>query len=512
MTPPDTTPDQLAARATRGGASLLLSRWYRTGVQLLSTVIVARLLTPDDYGLVAAVTALSGIAMLLQDLGLPTAAVQSRTLDRDQASGLFWVNLTLGLIIAAVLYVLAPVVADFYGRDEITGITRGVALIFIAGGLVAQFAANMRRDMRLSALAAIEVIAATGSLVLTIALAFAGAGYWALVIGLVSMPVLTAFMVIPLSGLRPRLPRPASGLGTMIKFGSGITFIQVLNYASQSVDVIVIAKVHGTVAVGLYSRAYNLLLLPLSQINGPLSQVSIPLLARLQDDPVRFRRALRSCLLLVSYATVPLFAVLGGLAEPVISVVYGPQWDDAAIIFAVLAIAGMFRSYSNLMGWCATSLGVIQRQVTFTLVAQPITIAALVFAVRWGPVGVAAAYAITVVLAVPAAFWWVLRGTHVRSRSLLTTAAPPLALAAALYLGLRLLVLLTPDWPNLAVLGSGLAMAAVLVAAAFLLPVYRRDISELRLLITRARRGTRTVPAEPDDPDRTPGRENVDTP
>ena len=479
----------LVVQAGRSGLGLFASRWAGAALTLVSTVVVARLLTPTDYGLIAMVAVVTGFGMLLMDAGLSIAAVQARELSQAQKSALFWVNTGLGLALATGMVGAAPALAAFYGRDELTGISRWLALTFVVNGLTTQFQAELTRNLRFAALATCQIASGVISLGTTIVVALLEGSYWALVSGMLVGGVVYAVLIVLTARWWPGLPRRHSDVRRLLVFGGGLTTVQVLNYLSQSVSTIVIGRFAGAMAAGLFSRAFTLLLIPLKQVNAPLGAVMVPVLSRLQDDPPAYERALRSATLLIGYSTVPLVAVAGGAASLLIPLVYGPQWTAATPIFAVLAIAGMARAYSNLIGWTATSLGLVARQLQFTVVSQSVTIAALVLGALDGPVTLAAAYAVTAAIAVPSGMWWVLRASQVRLAIITRTALPSLLLSVALYLSLLL-----TTWAS-APLGQILTAAIVAVTVcgvcgvALISPRLRADAKEVVRLIHRLRRG-----------------------
>jgi O-antigen/teichoic acid export membrane protein len=304
----------LKGRSVRGGAVTLLAQGSRLAIQTISMVVLARLLTPADYGLVGMVTAVTGFAALFSDLGLSMATVQKARIDHHEVSTLFWINVALGLLIALVVSGLAPALAWFYGEPRLTLVTVVSAGLFLLGGLTVQHQALLRRQMRFGALAGIEILSLLLSVAVAIVAAVLHAGYWALVLmalakaggGVIGMWVACRW--------RPGRPTRRAGVGEMLRFGANLTGFHVLNYFARNLDNVLIGKVWGATALGFYSKAYGLLMLPLTQINTPISAAAIPALSRLCGEPARYRSYYLKCISLIALVTMPLAVFLVDLA------------------------------------------------------------------------------------------------------------------------------------------------------------------------------------------------------
>ena len=279
----------LKGRSVRGGAVTMAGQGVRFFLQMGSTVVLARLLTPQDFGLIAMVTAVTGFVMMFKDMGLSMATVQRAEVNHAQISTLFWINVTLSLGVMLVTAALAPAIAWFYGEPRLTWITLALAGAFIFGGLTIQHQALLRRNMRFGTLALIGIISMVMGIVAAIIAAWYGAGYWALVIMQLAGAITGAIAVWVVCGWRPGLPVRRSGVREMLAFGGNLTGFNVINYFARNADNLLIGKFWGSGPLGLYSKAYGLLMLPLRQINAPLSAVAIPALSRLKDEPERYR-------------------------------------------------------------------------------------------------------------------------------------------------------------------------------------------------------------------------------
>jgi PST family polysaccharide transporter len=397
---------------------------------MAGTVVLARLLTPRDYGLIGMVTVITGFLTLFKDMGLSQATIQREELTHEQTSNLFWVNVAASTLIALLTVALAPLVARFYGEPLLVWITIALAAGFVFGGFTVQHQALLRRQMRFGLLAASSVIAAVVGLLVGIFLAWRGAQYWALVGQQLAVALVTAITVWVFCGWRPTLPSRRSGVGELLAFGGNVTGFNVVNYFARNGDNLLIGKVWGSAPLGLYEKAYQLLLLPLNQINYPVSAVLVPTLSRLANDPERYRAAFLRALEKLLMVTMPGIVFLMVTSDWVVSVVLGPQWTEAAKIFAWLAVAGFLQPVGSTTGWLFVSQNRTRTMLHWGFIGSATAIISIVIGLPWGALGVAMSYGlIGFFVRTPLNLWYVGREGPVRTRDFYVTMAP-FALAA----------------------------------------------------------------------------------
>jgi O-antigen/teichoic acid export membrane protein len=402
----------LSRRSVRGGVVTLASQLLTFTLQLGSTMVLARLLAPSDFGLIVMVTAVTGFVANFQDMGLSVATVQRARVTHRQASTLFWINVAVSLGLVALVALLAPLLARIYGEPRLTAITLVMSGVFLMGGIAAQHIGLLRRQMRFHALAAINVTALAVGVFTAITLAWFGAGYWALVAMTLAQTGTVSAMSIGLSGWRPGLPRRRTGVRSMLAFGANFTGYNLLNYIGRHADKLLIGWYWGPAPTGLYSRAYALLLLPMSQINDPLTGIAVPVLSRLQDDPARYRTYYYRAISMVSYLTVPMIVLMAVLAEDLVAFFLGGQWTAAADIFLFLALAALFQPILYTAGWVWTSLGRTNELLRWSMLTAPAFVLSFAVGLPWGPKGVALAYAVCVNAVTPVGLAWCYRGTQ----------------------------------------------------------------------------------------------------
>jgi O-antigen/teichoic acid export membrane protein len=385
----------LKGRSVRGGAVTMTAQVIKFVLHTGSTVVLARLLTPQDFGLIAMVTAVTGFVAMFKDMGLSMATVQKAEINHRQISTLFWINVFLSFCVMVVVAALAPAIAWFYSEPRLFWIALALATAFIFGGLTVQHQALLRRQMRFGTLASIQIISLLAGIVAAIVAAWYGLSYWALVIMHLTMAITGTIGVWLASPWRPGLPVRRSGVREMLAFGGNLTGFNIINYFVRNLDNILIGWRWGTESLGLYSKAYGLLMLPLHQINAPLSAVAVPTLSRLQKEPDRFRSYYRKGLTLAAMFGMPIVVFLFVVADKVILIVLGDQWIGAVPIFRVLSLAAFAGTTGAAgSGWVYVALGNVRRRLLSYLAGAILLIIGFFIGLRWGPIGVAAALSI----------------------------------------------------------------------------------------------------------------------
>jgi PST family polysaccharide transporter len=432
--------DNLGQRTARGGFITIISQGSKFFLSMVGTIILARLLLPEDYGLVGMVAVVTGFISVFKDLGLSAATIQKSEVTNEQVSTLFWLNVSLSAGLMIVTAALAPAVAWFYGEPKLTAITLAYAAGFLFGGLTVQHEALLRRRMRFAALATAEIISLVISIFVAIVLAWRGARYWALIASQLTLGFTYLIVIWSACRWRPGLPVRNSGVRSMLAFGGRLTGFSVVNYFARNLDNMLIGRFWGAEQLGLYARAYQLLLLPIDQINTPITSVAVPALSRLKDEPERYRSAYLRLLEKVALLTMPLMAFMIASSEQLIRIVLGEKWLGVSRIFALLGIAGLVQPIANTTGWLFVTQGRTAEMFKWGLIGSTIIMFAIIGGLSWGAVGVAASYSLTItIVVVPLLLWYVTRTGPVRMMDFYTTLAP-IAIASVGSLAIVLIV------------------------------------------------------------------------
>jgi O-antigen/teichoic acid export membrane protein len=432
----------LKAKVIRGGLARLGAQGVIFIVRVGSLMILARLLSPNDFGLVGMVTAFTGVLTLFQDFGLSSAAIQHTTVTDEQISTLFWINMLLGVALGLIALAMAPVIAAFYQEPRLFGVTAALATGFFFTAAGAQHSGLLQRQMRFTALAVISVVSLTAGSAVAIYGAKAGYGYWALVSMTVTPPIAATICFWLTAGWMPGVPRKRAGIRSMMHFGGSITLINLLVYAGYNAEKIMIGRFWGVDAIGIYGRAYQIVNIPTENLNSAVGQVAFSALSRLQDDPIRFRSYFLKGFSLVLGLTLPVTVACALFADDVVLVLLGPNWKDTATIIRLLAPTIAIFAIINPLGWLIYSTGLVSRGLKAAPVLAGVMVAGCVIALPYGPKWVAFAYSAVLTLWVIPHIWWCVHGTAISVRDILVAVSHPLAsgiLAGGLAFGARLI-------------------------------------------------------------------------
>jgi O-antigen/teichoic acid export membrane protein len=430
----------LKERALRGGLARLCGQAANLVLRLSFMVIMARLLDPEEFGLVAMATVVTGVFEIFKSAGLSSATVQKVSVTDEQISTLFWINILVGTILGLLCLATAPVLVSFYHEPRLFWITvtMGAGFVFGAGGV--QHSALLQRQLRYVALAMMETLSLTVSFALGIIMALRGFGYWALVCSTIAAPAInTAAMWATLAWM-PGMPRRGVGIQSMLRFGGTITLNTLVVYIAYNFDKLLLGRFWGADALGLYGRAYQLINVPTSNLNSAVGGVVFSALSRLQDEPVRLRSYFLKGYSLVTSMTVPV-SIFGALfADDIVLVVLGPKWAAAAAIFRLLSPTILVLGIINPTGWLLQSVGLQGRSLRIAFVIAPLVIGAYLIGLPYGPSGVAFAFSAAMTLWLVPHIVWSLHNTVISPWDLLLATCRPFfasIVAAAFAFGIQ---------------------------------------------------------------------------
>lgn len=382
----------LKRAAVRGAGITVLSSSLSLGIQVVATVVLARILTPKDFGMVAMVTTFS---LLLSNFGIngfTEAIVQQEKLDRIHASNLFWVNLGCGVLLALGFAASGSFLAKFYGEPLVEAVTRGVALSILLTSVSVVHLALLKRAMRFSSIAKNDIVAKALSVTAAIVLARAGWGYWALVAGACALPLSTSIGTLCLCRWAPGRPRHGEVTRAMVKFAMFTYGRFSVNYAARNVDNLLVGWKFGAPALGFYKKAYDLFSLSAAQLVSSISVVAVAALSRVRSNEAQFRQYLLAAMAIMTMLGMWIAGDLTLVGTDLIRVLLGPQWEETGRIFTLFAPGIGAMMLYGAHGWIHLSLGRADRWLQWGLIEWSVTILLFLAAMHWGPRGIAAAW------------------------------------------------------------------------------------------------------------------------
>ena len=392
----DAVRSNLKARSLQSGLITFAAQPVKLVIGISSTAILARLLTPADFGLVAMVAPIFVFVDSLSNLGLETATIQKDNLDREQVSAVFWFSLQVNLLIIGLAVLISPLLNRLYGETELVGITLAMAVGVFSLCLTSQHLSLLKRQMRFGVLTAIEVIALGLGAISSIAVAWMGGGYWALVLQLVVMQIVQGiayWWVCPWKptgfvwGLKSKLD-----LKPMLSYGAHLTGFRLLTRIGMQLDRILIGYIGGASALGLYQVAYQWAYFPFFQVYYPLFDVAVSSLSRVYADTDRYRKYCQQSLTPLYALCMPALAFCFVEAREILLFLLGEQWLEAVPLFRLLTIAVFMGSMYRVTKWLYVSAGQTQRQFYWGLIHTAIMVLSVSLGALNGGYGVALGY------------------------------------------------------------------------------------------------------------------------
>jgi PST family polysaccharide transporter len=367
----------------------LLSQGVRQAVTFVIVVLLARLLTPRDFGLVAMVTALAGFAALFAELGISAALVQKKEITDEQLSSVFWLNLLCGILLSALFIFAAPFVSQFFREPRIEAITIALSLSFILNSFAIVHRILATKSLRFRTLAAAEIISTFSAGLLAVMLALNGYGYWSLVWQTLFVSIITNIVLWTYSPWRPMFRFRLASIRELLHFGANVMGTHTLEYWTRNIDNILIGRFLGSEALGFYSRAYSVLVFRINSLPRIVSRVFFPAISEIQDDKVRVKEVFLKTIGVIALITFPMTLGLFATAERFVLALFGEKWLEMVPVLRALCLLGLTTAAGSLTGSIYLSQGKANLHFRVGMILKTAVIAGIVVGLRWGIIGVA---------------------------------------------------------------------------------------------------------------------------
>jgi PST family polysaccharide transporter len=465
----------LKEKTLRGGAAKLVGFTARAFIRLGTLMVLAHLLDPSDFGLVAMVTVVTGALEVFASGGLSDATIQRVYVSDAQISTLFWCNVAIGALLGLLCLAAAPFISAFYQEPKTALILAAVAPAFMFNATGVQHLAIMQRELRYVTLATIEVGSEIITACIAIGMALAGFGYWAVVASVITGPIVITLGAWLASGWLPGRPHAIGNVSALLRFGGTITLNNLVVYGGYNSEKVLLGRYFGPDVLGLYSKAYELINLPTRIINMAIAGVAFSSLSRLQHEPARFKDYFLKGYSLVISITLPATIACAVFADDIILITLGSKWTQAATIFRLLAPTVLVYGMINPLSWLLWAVGLQERSLQVALVLAPVVICSYLVGLPYGPNGVALAFSSAMVLWFIPHLLWCLRGTTISVHEILSVAGRVLLCAAVAALAaVSMQDLLTPSSSALARLAWGGTVMFAVYAFALLFVMKQR--------------------------------------
>jgi O-antigen/teichoic acid export membrane protein len=403
----------LRRHAVRGAGVTVFAQGLVFAAQLISTVVLARLLMPSDFGLVAMVTTFSLVFMSFGQNGYAEAVMQREQLDHPLASNLFWITSGAGLVLAIGFAAAGPLLARFYGDPRVVRLAAVISVTIFLNSTSVVHVALLKRALRFSVTSAIDIVSMVVSVSVSIVLAKRGLGYWALVAAFIVRPVVQSLGAWSQCRWLPSLPRRGvAGTGSVVRFALHVYGRFSFNYTTRNTDNLLVGWRFGSTSLGFYKKAYDLFLLPANQLLIPVSDVVLSTLSRLERGSAEYRRYFLNGLSLLSFVGLGAGALLTLVGKDLIRVLLGAKWGPAGHIFTFFGPGiGIMLIYFT-SGLIHLSIGRADRWFRWVVLEFGVTVLLFCVGLRWGPVGIASAWSASFWILLVPAFWYAGKPIH----------------------------------------------------------------------------------------------------
>ncbi|HXN24749.1 MAG TPA: lipopolysaccharide biosynthesis protein [Candidatus Dormibacteraeota bacterium] len=397
---------QLRRRAVRGAGASVLGQAIAFGVQMVATVVLARLLAPGDVGVVTMVTTFSLLLMSFGLTGFTDAILQRDEIDHFLISNLFWINVIGGLVLAVGFASAGSLLVRFYGDPRVGGVAIAISATIFLTSTSVQHLALLKRAMRFSVVSMNDVIARCAAVAISILLAWRGWGYWALVAGAIAQPLSVSVGAWLCCRWIPGLPKRVAGTDSMVRFAMHTYGRYTLNYAARNMDNLLVGWRFGSQALGFYKKAYDLFLLSASQLVIPLNEVAVSTLSRSKADWARYRENFLAVFSVLAFIGMGIGAGVALVGRDLVLLLLGPKWDQSGRIFTFfgpgIGIMFLYTTHS----WIHLSIGTPHRWFRWGIVEFIVTGLLFALLLPWGPIGLAVAWTASLWILIVPAFWY----------------------------------------------------------------------------------------------------------
>jgi O-antigen/teichoic acid export membrane protein len=496
-------PPELTATVVGGVAWKALSYAFSEALRIGVVIVLARLLTPEDYGIAGMAMVVVAFMTIFTDPALSAALIQRPVVDEHDRSTVFWFSLVIGVALTLTGFALAGPVSAFFGEPQVRALIQVASVSFTVVSISIVQKAILLRRLEYRSMEIRQMFASGFGAVTAVSVAFAGFGPWAIIGQWLAFSTASTALLWILSGWRPRTGFVVERLRRIASFTSSYFGAKLLAWGNQNADNVIVGRVLGPAPLGAYSLAFNVMYLPVSRISRPLGEVLGPAYARIQGDRARLERAWLQSKRVSIALVVPAFVVILVTAPDLVPFMFGDRWNAAVTPLQLLCLAGIGQSQGTLNWGLLAACGKGGTLLRITLLGFCVTVSALTIGLAWGIVGVAAGFAAAKWLLIVPELWLTTRAVGFRLVSALTAGAvilPISGVAAACAFAVRKGLI---DLEGVPVVVRLIAVGATVLLTYFLLVVVLVPslVFELRDAVKTKRRqrdGTAEPPGSDD--------------
>lgn len=395
-----TAPQSNASAAANGAKWTIAAMIVRQVGRFGFSIVLARLLGPEDYGVIAAATIYILLTSVLLETSLSATMVQKPDLRRQDEGAVFWTITGVGVLLTVITLFGAGVMASFLGIPEVAGLLMLLAITPPLKGLSMVPTGRLHRKMRFKAMAMYEIISTIIGGAAGVAAAAMGAGYWSLGVQQICVDFLIFVVAASAAGMSS-LAADRAGFREVIRFGLPLLGSQTIGYVQRNADSVIVSRYLGAVDLALYSVPYRLMMIPVSLLGNVATRVAFPVFARLHGQPDRLASAFLRITRLIAVPAVPGMVLMVVLAPETIETIFGAEWTGATPVLQALALSGILQALTTTGGAIFMGTGRADLAMRWALIELPVVVGSFLAGLPWGIVGIAAAYSIVNVVITP---------------------------------------------------------------------------------------------------------------
>jgi O-antigen/teichoic acid export membrane protein len=449
-------------KAIQGIIWSAIQNWGSQAIALMLFFVMARLLTPSDFGLVASANIVVAFLEIFLRQGFQQAIIQHPNLEDEHLDTAFWTYLAVGSLLALLMFATSNFVAQFFRQPELAAILKLLSLLFVITPLSTLQEALLNRQLNFKAIAVRAVGGITVSGIIGIPLVFWGFGVWSLVYQQLIFEIFGVFALWTASAWRPKFRFSWRHLQELFKFAINIFILSFLHFFNRKSDDFLIGYFLGKILLGYYAIAYRVFEVMTQLLGNSIRQVALPTFARLQDDPMQLRQAYYKINQLMSVVAFPAFLGVAILAPEITIAIFGPQWIPSIPVMQVLACVGIVRSLSSLGRAVLAAIGQPQWSWSLYLLETLLSVIGFLFAVKWGIMVVALALASGSYLVFPLTVWVIGRVAKIPYQPYLRQSIPPLVGAIVMVVSIAIFKQASANvLPPPAILAIGMILGAI---------------------------------------------------
>ena len=465
-----------------------VSQAAKIGFQLISVVVLARILPPSDYGVMAMASVVVTLLSMLREMGTGTAIIQKKVLTASLQSTVFWLNVGMGIAIAVLLAAFSPLISAFFKEPQLLGVLCALALIFPLTSLTTVHAALVERRSEFKTIAIIEIASQGLGLAFAVLAALNGAGVYSLVIHPITSSIVSSIWYWKKSGWRPTFTWNKHDFNDILGFTGNLTGFNFINYFARNADSFIIGKFLGATPLGGYAIAYKLMLFPVQNLAWVVTRVLLPTLSSKQDQKAEARELYLKALVMIVTITSPMMLGMWALREPFTHTLFGNKWDVIIPLLAWMAPVGLIQSMLSTSGTVFTALGRTDLLFRLGIGSTLMIVSGFIIGVQFGLIGVVVVYLISNILNMLFIGYFVLKILQLSPTETIKRLAPAILsgmIMAAIIVGFNhAFQQHLASWPAMVALITGTLLGALSYALLLTL-VFKQSLQPLLKLLKR---------------------------